>query len=167
MASKYLQKFPVPDNFYEILHDFSREVIRDQPEDIIEYGSLYFDALEQVHPFILSQLLFVFPIGQTLYLWRQIQHQTCWSESTQRIQPRKYIFKEVLLKICFFSRPEKIRKPNKPRRFQTIHHRFAKEKTRNWNRGQNPATRSTSSEWGCGCLQNASWTKTPKSPRSD
>ena len=68
MASKYLQKFPVPDNFYEILHDFAREVIRDQPEDIIEYGSLYFDALQQVHLFIFSQLLCIFPIGQTLYL---------------------------------------------------------------------------------------------------
>ena len=60
MASKYLQKFPVPDNFYEILHDFAREVIRDQPEDIIEYGSLYFDALEQVHPFISFSVYFLF-----------------------------------------------------------------------------------------------------------
>ena len=48
MASKYLQKFPVPDNFYEILHDFAREVIRDQPDDILEYGANYFDAMLQV-----------------------------------------------------------------------------------------------------------------------
>ena len=52
MASKYLQKFPVPDQFYEILHDFSREVIRDQPDDIIEYGSLYFEAKLQNKAFI-------------------------------------------------------------------------------------------------------------------
>jgi len=56
MASKYLQKFPVPDNFYEILHDFAREIIRDQPEDILEYGANYFEALQKVFPF-----LFKFP----------------------------------------------------------------------------------------------------------
>lgn len=49
MASKYLQKFPVPENFYEVLHDFAREVIRDQPEDIIAYAANYFEAKEQVY----------------------------------------------------------------------------------------------------------------------
>jgi len=42
MASKYLQKYPVPENFYEILHDFTREVLRAQPEDILEYAYNYF-----------------------------------------------------------------------------------------------------------------------------
>jgi len=45
MASRYLQLFPVPKGFPEILHDFSRELIKDQPEDILEYAALYFEAL--------------------------------------------------------------------------------------------------------------------------
>ena len=48
MASKYLQKYPIPGSFPELLHDFAREVLRDQPENIYEYGALYFAALEEV-----------------------------------------------------------------------------------------------------------------------
>ena len=48
MASKYLQKFPVPQDFPEMLHDFAREVLRDQPKDIYEYGALYFRAMYEV-----------------------------------------------------------------------------------------------------------------------
>jgi len=29
MASKYIQKYPIPDGFAEILHDFTREILRD------------------------------------------------------------------------------------------------------------------------------------------
>ena len=46
MASKYLQKFPIPEDFPSVLHDFAREVLRDQPADIIHYGFQYFKALE-------------------------------------------------------------------------------------------------------------------------
>merc|ERR1712226_323711 len=42
MASKYLQKYPVPEEFPDLLHDFAREVLRDQPDNIYEYGALYF-----------------------------------------------------------------------------------------------------------------------------
>ena len=38
MASKYLQKFPVPENFQEILHDFAKEVLRAQADDILEFA---------------------------------------------------------------------------------------------------------------------------------
>lgn len=44
MASKYLQNYPIPEGFYETLHDFAREVIRDQPEDIILYATNYFES---------------------------------------------------------------------------------------------------------------------------
>lgn len=47
MASKYLQKFPVPVGFQETLADFTKEVLRDQPENIIEYAALYFESLEK------------------------------------------------------------------------------------------------------------------------
>ena len=30
-----------------MLHDFAREVLRDQPENIYEYGAQYFRAMEQ------------------------------------------------------------------------------------------------------------------------
>lgn len=46
MASKYLQSYPIPSDFAEILSNFAREVLRDQPEDIIEYGAQYFEALQ-------------------------------------------------------------------------------------------------------------------------
>ncbi len=48
MASKYLQKFPIPEAFPDILHDYAREVLRDQPQDIIEFSIGYFTALESV-----------------------------------------------------------------------------------------------------------------------
>ena len=54
MASKYIQKFPIPGSFPDLLHDFVREVLRDQPENIYEYGAAYFAALDDVsigHPF--------------------------------------------------------------------------------------------------------------------
>ena len=48
MGSKYLQKFPVSGAFPDLLHDFAREILRDQPDDIYEYGAAYFRAMEQV-----------------------------------------------------------------------------------------------------------------------
>lgn len=42
MASKYLQKFPVPQGFQELLADFTREVLREQPANIVEFGAHYF-----------------------------------------------------------------------------------------------------------------------------
>ena len=46
MASKYLQKFPIPQSFNDILYEFSREILREQPIDIIEFGAAYFKAKE-------------------------------------------------------------------------------------------------------------------------
>ena len=54
MASKYRKKFSLPDEFYPILEAYSREVLRDQPLDIVEYSYLYFKHLEEV-----SRYLFV------------------------------------------------------------------------------------------------------------
>jgi len=48
MASKYLQKYPIPQGFNDIVHNLTREILRDQPEDIIEYAALYFEALRDV-----------------------------------------------------------------------------------------------------------------------
>lgn len=42
MASKYLQKFPIPEGFPEVLHDLSREILREQPRDIVAFCAKYF-----------------------------------------------------------------------------------------------------------------------------
>ena len=47
MASKYINKFKVPKNFENILNDFAKEVLRNQPKDIIEFGAIYFRSLEE------------------------------------------------------------------------------------------------------------------------
>ena len=44
MASKYLQKYPVPEDFPDMLHEFAREILRDQPDNIYEYGAQYWKA---------------------------------------------------------------------------------------------------------------------------
>lgn len=48
MASKYLQKFPVPKDFPDIINDLAKEILRNQPEDIIEFSALYFKCLQDV-----------------------------------------------------------------------------------------------------------------------
>ena len=84
MASKYIQKYPVPQGFPDILHDFAREVLRDQPENIYEFGYLYFKAMEEVskrisYKFILKIYLHFCPnrlsslIGQAIRVWKERQ----------------------------------------------------------------------------------------------
>ena len=48
MASKYRKKFEMPEGFYDVLENYTREVLRDQPIDIIEFSYLYFKHLEEV-----------------------------------------------------------------------------------------------------------------------
>ena len=47
MASKYIQKFPVPEGFPEILHDLAKEILRNQPGDIIDFSAAYFKCLQE------------------------------------------------------------------------------------------------------------------------
>ena len=54
MASKYRKKFELPEGFYEILESYSREVLRDQPLDIIEFSYMYFKALEEVSRLVIT-----------------------------------------------------------------------------------------------------------------
>ena len=51
MASKYIKKFKVPNNFENILSDFAKEILRNQPKDIIQFGIEYFKGLETNTPF--------------------------------------------------------------------------------------------------------------------
>ena len=46
MASKYIKRFKVPNDFENILNDFAKEILRNQPKDIIQFGIEYFKGLE-------------------------------------------------------------------------------------------------------------------------
>ena len=46
MASKYIKKFKVPNGFENILSDFAKEILRNQPKDILQFGIEYFQGLE-------------------------------------------------------------------------------------------------------------------------
>lgn len=56
MASKYIQKFPIPEGFPDILHDMTREVLRYQPENIIEFCALYFECLQEGKELVYSNM---------------------------------------------------------------------------------------------------------------
>ena len=47
MASKYVKEYKVPYSFENILNDFSKEILRNQPKDIIVFGIQYFKGLEE------------------------------------------------------------------------------------------------------------------------
>ena len=46
MTSKLLNKFQIPENFTDILHDFAKEIVREQPKDILDFAVEYFKAME-------------------------------------------------------------------------------------------------------------------------
>jgi len=46
MASQYLKRFPVPEDFREILEAFTREILREQPSDLVSFGAHYFHCKE-------------------------------------------------------------------------------------------------------------------------
>ena len=52
MASKYRKKFSLPEGFYPVVENYCREVLRDQPQDIIEFSYLYFKACEEVSKYL-------------------------------------------------------------------------------------------------------------------
>jgi hypothetical protein len=83
MASKYLQKYPVPQGFPEILHDFTKEILRDQPENIKEFGYQYFKALEEVSTLLL--LLLPSIIYETL--WITLLCRECHLSTKGRARP--------------------------------------------------------------------------------
>ena len=83
MASKYIQKFPIPGQFPDILHDFVREVLRDQPENIYEYGAAYFTALDEVSTrqlacsmmaFFVEDLFLFLNLNNLSFLYQSVWH---------------------------------------------------------------------------------------------
>ena len=47
MSSKYIKKHTIPDGFPEILTEFTKEILRNQPLDLIDFGCEYFKCLEE------------------------------------------------------------------------------------------------------------------------
>ena len=56
-ATKFQKKFVLPPNFSEVLKGFTREVLRDQPEDIHAFGAAYFKKVPAL-PWSLANRLF-------------------------------------------------------------------------------------------------------------
>ena len=42
MASKYFKRYEVPEGFNEVLQGLTREILREQPRDIIAFAAHYF-----------------------------------------------------------------------------------------------------------------------------
>ena len=47
MAHKYAKKFPIPEGFPSLLKEFTREVLREQPENIYAFGFQYFSNISR------------------------------------------------------------------------------------------------------------------------
>ena len=47
MASKYLKKHTIPEGFQEILTEFTKEILRNQPIDIVDFSCEYFRCLQE------------------------------------------------------------------------------------------------------------------------
>lgn len=52
MASKYRRRHKVPSEFPQILMEFIRETLREQPVDITDFAAKYFKAKDQNAPFV-------------------------------------------------------------------------------------------------------------------
>ena len=44
---KYYSRYAVPDGFRDVMMDLVKEILRDQPEDIVKYCAEYFKAKEE------------------------------------------------------------------------------------------------------------------------
>lgn len=57
MACKYEDNFTVPLQFPEVYHDFLQSIIKDKPNDIIDYGFYYFEAKQLVKIFFFVSII--------------------------------------------------------------------------------------------------------------
>ena len=47
MSSKYIKKYSIPPGFQSLLSEFTKEILRNQPKDIIDFAVEYFKCLQQ------------------------------------------------------------------------------------------------------------------------
>ena len=47
MSSKYINKYSIPPGFQSLLSEFTKEILRNQPKDIVDFAVEYFKCLQQ------------------------------------------------------------------------------------------------------------------------
>ena len=47
MSSKYIKKYSIPPGFQSLLSEFTKEILRNQPKDIVDFAVEYFRCLQQ------------------------------------------------------------------------------------------------------------------------
>ena len=47
MSSKYIKKYSIPQGFQSLLSEFTKEILRNQPKDIVDFAVEYFKCLQQ------------------------------------------------------------------------------------------------------------------------
>ena len=47
MSSKYIKKYSIPPGFQSLLSEFTKEILRNQPKDIVDFAVEYFKCLQQ------------------------------------------------------------------------------------------------------------------------
>ena len=47
MSSKYIKKYSIPQGFRSLLSEFTKEILRNQPKDIVDFAVEYFKCLQQ------------------------------------------------------------------------------------------------------------------------
>lgn len=52
MTSYRKNLFPVPDGFHDVLRELSSNILKDQPDDILYYGMIYFESKLNVIPIL-------------------------------------------------------------------------------------------------------------------
>ena len=87
MTSRYRKPFRYPDGFADVLRDFTREVLRDQPRSIPEFGANYFDR-------ILKQVCTrcALSLASSLRLWQAAEQAIMQEEgdgSVDRMSPEQ------------------------------------------------------------------------------
>ena len=47
MSSKYIKKYSIPQGFRSLLSEFTKEILRNQPKDIVDFAVEYFKCFQQ------------------------------------------------------------------------------------------------------------------------
>ena len=98
----YNNKYPIPEGFHDILHDFIKEIIRAQPNDIFDFGIQYFSKLELgQEPNKQKANSMVYPSGET----STINTKSNFYENNTQIQINQIVENPIREKISDENTP--------------------------------------------------------------
>jgi len=98
----YNNKYPIPEGFHDILHDFIKEIIRAQPNDIFDFGIQYFSKLETgQEPNKQKANSVVYPSGET----STINTKSNFYENNTQIQINQIVENPIREKISDENTP--------------------------------------------------------------